>query len=122
MSPNTEIKSPKHVAEIIAIIIAKATRSILTPEKSTPNNRLPTTNPQTDAHTAKRAGNTPLARIRAIFEQGDAIMERSLPKYLSLINTLPSPNMHAFVQSKKAFPITQFVRLEVLKLKVAIRQ
>ena len=122
MSPNTDIKSPKHVAEIIATIMAKAARGRLTPEKSTPNNRLPTTNPQTEAHTAKRAGNTPLARIRDILEQGDAIIERSLPKYLSPMNIFPSPNMHAFVQSRNAFPITQFVRSEVLKLKAAIRQ
>ena len=116
------MKSPKHAALIMAMIIAKATSGIFTPEKSTPNTKLPTTNPQTDEHTAKRAGNTPLASISDIFEHGDAIIDLSLPQYLSLTNTLPSPNIHAFVQSRKAFPITQLVKLDVLKLKVAIRQ
>jgi hypothetical protein len=122
INPNIDTKRPKHEAEIIAIMMAKATSGILTPEKSTPNTMLPTIRPHAEEHMAKRAGNTPLANISDIFEQGEAIIERNLPKYRSLTNIPPNPNIQAFVQSRNALPITQLVRFAVLKLKVAIKQ
>ena len=66
-------------AEIMATIIVNATSNRLTPENVTPNTRHPTTNPHTDAHTANKVGNTPLANIRESLEQGAAMMERILP-------------------------------------------
>ena len=114
--PNDERKRPKQVADIMAQIMVTATIKRFIPVKSTLKTMAPTIRPQTDAQIAKNAGNTPVASISGSLAQGDAIIDLSLPKYRSDTNIFPSPKMQAFVQSKNAFPITQFVRLLVLKL------
>ena len=114
--PRDDRKRPKQVADAMAMVIVTATRPRFIPVKSTLNIRAPTIRPQTDAQIAKKAGNTPLASISGSFLQGEAIIDLSLPKYRSDTNIFPSPKMQAFVQSKNALPITQLVRLLVLKL------
>ena len=73
-------------------------------------------NPEVDVAMANNAGKSPLARMRGIFLQGEAIIERSLPKYLSPSKAIPSLKTQAFVHNRKALPMTQLVRLVVLKL------